>query len=234
MRVSVAMATYNGMAYLEEQLQSVLCQLGEADELVVSDDGSTDGTWERLQALCDMDKRVKLLQGPRRGVIKNFAYAIEACAGDVIFLCDQDDVWEPDKVKTVLQTFAQTGAAVVMHDACIVNEQGEERLPSFFATRATRTGLLKNLWKNSYIGCCMAVSRRLIPYILPFPDSIPMHDQWIGLQAERHGGVALIAHPLIRYRRHGDNATADTHGALGTMLRQRWGMINALLRRSKR
>ncbi len=233
MKVSVAMATYNGMAYLDEQLQSILCQLGEADELVISDDGSTDGTWEALQELCARDCRVKLLCGPKSGVVKNFENAIAACAGDVIFLCDQDDVWDTDKVSAVLAVFAQTDAAVVMHDARIVNAQGEELLPSFFATRGTRTGLLKNLWKNSYIGCCMAFSRSLLPNILPFPDGIPMHDQWIGLRAQRCGGVALIPRALSSYRRHGDNATADAHGSLGTMLRQRWNMIKAL-RRGKR
>ncbi len=233
MNVSVAMATYNGIAYLEEQLQSVLCQLTAEDELVISDDGSTDGTREYVQALCREDSRVRLLDGPKNGVVANFEHALAACTGDIVFLCDQDDIWDADKVASVKEAFAKTGVAVVMHDARMVDERGCEKAPSFFATRNTRTGLIKNLWKNSYIGCCMAISRRLIPYILPFPENIPMHDQWIGLRAERYGGVALIARPLISYRRHGDNATAETHGSLGIMLRQRWNMINAL-RRGKR
>ena len=230
MKVSVAMATYNGATYLDEQLQSILCQLSETDELVISDDGSTDGTWEKLQTLGDSDTRIKLLHGPQNGVIKNFENAVAACAGDIVFLCDQDDVWDKDKVSTVCAVFAEKDVDAVMHDARVVDAEGNELLPSFFATRGTRTGLLKNLWKNSYIGCCMAISRRLLPTILPFPDGIPMHDQWIGLSAERHGGVALIDSPLLSYRRHGDNVTADAHGSLGTMLSQRWGMIKALRR----
>ncbi|MBR5135132.1 MAG: glycosyltransferase family 2 protein, partial [Clostridia bacterium] len=224
MTVSVAMATYNGAAYIERQLQSVLSQLQEADELVVSDDGSTDGTRRLLDKWASRDARIKVIDGPKAGAIKNFEHAVAACVGDWIFLCDQDDEWDADKYGSVMIE-AENGAMLVMHDARIVDEDGRVLKPSFFATRGTKTGLLKNLWKNSYIGCCMAFSRRLTDYVLPFPDSIPMHDQWIGLQAERHGNVVLIDRPLMSYRRHGGNVTADEHGSLGTMLKQRAGMI---------
>lgn len=231
MTVSVAMATYNGMTYLARQIDSVLSQIGTNDELVVSDDGSTDGTREWLKALCARDPRVRLIDGPQTGVVDNFEHALKACKGERIFLCDQDDEWFADKYETVMRTFDETDAWLVMHDAVVTDADGNTLLPSFFATRDTRTGLVKNLWKNSYIGCCMAFSRRLYPYILPFEYGIPMHDQWIGLQAERHGKVVLIKRPLMAYRRHGDNATGDTHGSLLTMLRQRLGMIGALCRR---
>lgn len=228
MKVSVAMATYNGMPYLREQLDSILPQLQAEDELVISDDGSSDGTRAYLDALCAADTRVRVLDGPRRGVIANFAYALAACRGEVIFLCDQDDVWRADKRERVLQAFAQTDVLLVMHDAAITDEHGSTIHPSFFAWRGTKTGVLKNLWKNSYIGCCMAFSASLLPHILPMPHNIPMHDQWIGLQAERHGKVALLREPLLAYRRHGGNATADGHGSMLTMLKQRWGMLTAL------
>lgn len=231
MTVSVAMASYNGADYIEQQLQSVLSQLGEADELVVSDDGSTDGTRALLDNLALRDPRVRVIDGPRGGVIANFERALGACKGEVIFLCDQDDVWDADKYQCVTKAFADGDVVLVMHDARVTDTEGDTVKPSFFATRGTKTGLLKNLWKNSYIGCCMAFSRRLLPYLLPFPDTIPMHDQWIGLQAERHGKVVLIDRPLLSYRRHGGNATADSHGSIKTMLSQRLGMIRALLSR---
>lgn len=231
MKVSVAMATYNGMMYLEEQMDSILSQLIQEDELIVSDDGSTDGTREFLEALCAREARVRLLDGPRRGVIANFENALSACTGDGIFLADQDDVWRPDKRARVVDTFQKTGAVLVMHDAAITDEHGITVHPSFFTWRGTRTGLIKNLWKNSYIGCCMAFSKALLPHILPMPEGIAMHDQWIGLQAERHGKVVLLDTPLLAYRRHGGNATADGHGTLGTMLRQRWGTVKALCKR---
>lgn len=231
MTVSVAMATFNGIAHIQKQVDSILAQLQEKDELIVSDDGSTDGTREWLVSLCERDARVRMLDGPRQGVVKNFETAIAACKGDWIFLADQDDEWRPDKREAVLCCAESTGAVLVMHDARVTDGDGKVLHESFFALRGSRTGLLKNLYKNSYIGCCIAFSRQLLPYILPFENGIPMHDQWIGLQAERHGGVALLDKPLLDYHRHGDNATAMTHGSVWSMLRSRIGMIRALHKR---
>jgi len=231
MTVSVAMATYNGVAYIQKQIHSVLSQLNAEDELVVSDDGSTDGTREWLQALAARDTRVRVLDGPKQGVIRNFETAVAACRGEWIFLADQDDEWMPDKRQAVLDCATETGAVLVMHDACVVDSKDAVLHESFFALRGSRTGLFKNLWKNSYIGCCIAFSRQLLPHILPFPEGIPMHDQWIGLQAERYGGAVLLEKPLLRYCRHGDNATAMTHGTVREMIGSRLRMIRALLRK---
>ena len=231
MMVSVAMATYNGKRYIERQVDSVLSQLTAEDELVISDDGSTDGTREYLQALCERDPRVKVLDGLQCGVVMNFECALSACKGRWIFLADQDDVWYPDKRERVLEHAEKTGAVLVMHDARITDIHGDVLQESFFDLRGCRTGFVHNLIKNSYIGCCIAFSRQLLPYILPFPDTIPMHDQWIGLQAERHGGAALLAAPLMDYCRHEDNATAMTHGSVSEMIRNRMGMAAALLKR---
>ena len=118
-----------------------------------------------------------------------------------------------------------------MHDARIIDGAGHLIAPSFFATRHTRTGFLKNIWKNSYIGCCMSFRRELLQTVLPFPSDIPMHDQFIGLMAERRWHVELITRPLIDYRRHGNNVSADHHGSLGTMLSQRISMLRAVLGR---
>ena len=231
MNVSVAMASYNGIAHIQKQVDSILAQLTDADELIVSDDGSTDGTREWLEELALRDGRVRVLNGPQKGVVKNFENAIAACEGEWIFLADQDDEWMPDKRNAVLAHAAQTGVALVMHDARVVDEQGTVLAESFFALRGSRTGFVKNLWKNSYIGCCIAFSRQLLSYITPFPEGIPMHDQWIGLQAERHGGAALLYKPLLNYCRHGDNATAMTHGSFKFMLSSRAAMLSALLRK---
>ncbi len=231
MTVSVAMASFNGIAHIQEQIETILCQLQDGDELVVSDDGSTDGTREWLDALARQDARVRVLDGPRQGVIRNFEAAIGACKGEWIFLADQDDVWMPDKREEVCRCATQTGAVLVMHDARVVDAQRQLLHPSFFALRVCRTGFVQNLLKNSYIGCCIAFSRQLLPYILPFENGIPMHDQWIGMQAERHGGVALLEKPLLEYRRHEDNATAMMHGSFWQMLRARAGMLVALMKR---
>ncbi len=229
MILSVAMATYNGIAFLEEQIDSVLSQLEAEDELVVSDDGSTDGTRERLEAYAAADTRVRVLDGPKAGVIRNFEHAIAACRGEVIALCDQDDVWAENKREALAEAFADPQTVLAMHDALVTDADGAVIAPSFFTLRGTRTGFWKNWWKNSYIGCCMAFRRCLCDAVLPFPRSIPMHDQWIGMQAEKRGRVVLIEQPLLCYRRHGDNATGDRHGSLWAMLSSRCGLLRAML-----
>lgn len=95
--ISVCVATYNGEKYLQEQLDSILIQLAPDDELIISDDFSTDKTRSILDSY-RADPRIKLLEGPQKGIIKNFEHAINQASGDLIFLADQDDVWLPDKV----------------------------------------------------------------------------------------------------------------------------------------
>ena len=106
MTVSVALAAYNGEKYIKEQLSSILEQLSEDDEIVVSLDPSTDGTKEAILSL--NDSRIKIVDGEGKGLIKNFENAIKNCKNDLIFLCDQDDIWLPDKVERVKREFSKT------------------------------------------------------------------------------------------------------------------------------
>jgi glycosyltransferase involved in cell wall biosynthesis len=229
--ISVVVAAYNGEQYLAQQLESVLPQLGAGDELIVSDDGSTDGTRELVKTFERSDSRVRLIDGPCRGVIRNFENGLCACRGDIIFLCDQDDVWHGDKVEKVLAVFAQSNADVVVHDAEITDPMLCVTEQSFFKLRGCGTGLARNLLKNSYIGCCMALQRRMLRYILPFPKRIPMHDQWIGLLGELFGKVVFYPERLVLYRRHGANQSQLGHGTIFKMLYWRIGLTGALLHR---
>ena len=230
MRISVAMAVYQGSRYLHEQMDSILMQCLPDDQIVCSCDPSTDGSWELLQAYARQDARVQLYQGPGQGVVANFEHALQQCVGDVIFLSDQDDRWRQDKREKVLQVMQQTGASLVLHDAQIIDQDGHVIEESYFTLRGSRPGYWKNLWKNSYIGCCMAFTQSLCQAVLPFPAAIPMHDQYIGLRAEQKHAVAFCPQTLIQYRRHADNATDQKHADLQTMLRWRWQMMCALRR----
>lgn len=226
MTVSVAMAAYNGSRYIKEQIDSILPQLCDDDELVISLDPSDDETEKIIYGF--NDKRIKLVMGKGLGLKKNFENAIENCVNDIIFLCDQDDVWLNDKVEKVKREFATKQTVLVMHNAQITDAELNVTGESFFAVRDTKVGIAKNIIKNSYIGCCMAFKRELLQFILPFPENIPMHDQWIGLTAERHGGVALINEPLILYRRHGDNVSSDSHAGIAQMIKWRLSIIKNL------
>ncbi len=240
--VSVCMTTYNGARFVREQIDSILGQLGDADELVISDDGSTDGTWEILAEVADRDARVRILHGPGRGVIANFNHVLAQSAvahgrrKGVIFLADQDDVWYPDKVRRVLKHLHETDADLVLHDVRVTDENLEATIyPSFFAYRRSKTGFTANLIKNSYMGCAMAFRGEILEDVLPAPETLPMHDWWIGTRAARAGkGAVLLPEVLMDYRRHADTASDFGHNTLGVMIRNRWQFLKEHYRRDRR
>lgn len=219
--ISVCVATYNGEKYIEEQLNSILKQLSEYDEVVISDDGSTDHTIPIIKELQLRYPNIRLLNGPKKGVIKNFETAIADAKGDIIFLSDQDDIWMDNKVEEVLPLFDDPHHLVVVHDAIIVDADANELEPSLYMRRNSKSGLIKNLAKNSYVGCCMAFRSSMRNVVLPFPENIEMHDWWIGLLSEMKRGSVFIADKLIKYRRHGENVSSFHHYSIGKMIRNR-------------
>ncbi|MBQ8227742.1 MAG: glycosyltransferase family 2 protein [Clostridia bacterium] len=227
--ISVVLAAYNGGEYIKAQLDSVLSQLGVDDEVIISDDKPSGTTKPAIEEILTSDSRVKYIEGPGKGVIKNFEHAIKNAKGDYIFLCDQDDIWLDGKVDAVVAELKK-GAVVVMHDAKVVNNDLDVIEKSFFASHGSGTGTLKNVIRNTYIGCCMAFSKELKPHILPFPDKLPMHDQWIGLKGEKVGKVSLIDKPYLLYRRHDGTATGG-ETSFSQKLKWRIAIISALIRK---
>lgn len=205
--ISVALAAYKGEKYIEQQLLSILQQLGHDDEVIVSDDKPGGPTQTVVKRIMAQDPRVIYVEGKGRGVVANFTNAIRHCSGDKIFLCDQDDVWLPEKVERCMEAF-DSGATMVLHNAYVTDENLNITDYSFFQTRGSKKGVVKNIIKNSYMGCCMAFDRKLLKKIMPIPRYVPMHDQWIGLMGEIYGKVEFIDTPLIYYRVHADNVTA--------------------------
>lgn len=230
MNISVAIAAYNGEKYIAEQLNSILRQLGPEDEIVISDDGSSDRTLELIAGFCSA--QIKVFQNPKKGVISNIENAIRNTSGDIIFLCDQDDVWLPEKVSIIKTRFSKSRVNLVVSDAYIVNENLEELEDSFFKLMNSGSGFFKNFVKNTFIGCCIAFKKELKDIILPFPEKIPMHDSWIGLLAELKGDVLFIPEKLIYYRRHGDNATVLKRDSLKQSLIWRKNLAWELVKRN--
>lgn len=223
LRVSVAMITYNGAKYLAQQLDSILIQLEEQDEVVISDDGSKDATLEIIKEYQQQDSRIRLVSGPGLGVKKNVECALKQCRGDIIFLADQDDIWKPDKVKQVLEIMEQGAYKLVIHDASVFQDNPKQPvMESFFAFRNAGAGVMKNIVKNSYIGCCMAFRKELLQKVLPIPDSIEMHDQWIGILNDFYNKKSyFLQEPLLFYRRHGENTSNMKHYGIFKMIRNR-------------
>lgn len=228
---SVCIATFNGGAYLKEQLDSILKQLSPEDEVIISDDGSVDDTWSILTEYAHNDPRIKLFEGPKQGLIKNFGFAIEQAQGDLIFLADQDDVWLDGKVEKITQYFSlHPKQLVVISDLVIVDSQLNEIHSSYFTFRRSKEGWLTNLIRSNYIGAGMAFRSSLKETILPIPDNVPMHDMWIGLLAGNYAG--FIREPLTLYRRHDFNASEiETKSSWRQKITWRIHLIQALIQR---
>lgn len=233
-RVSVVLLSYNGEAFIRQQLESILGQLEEQDELIVSDDGSADGSVSIVKEYQRTDARIRLLKGPGQGIKRNVGYALSHAKGRYIFLADQDDIWLDHKVSRVLQAFEQQGASVVVHDARVFLDEdiSHIQMESFYAFRGSCAGVIKNIVKNSYIGCCMAFRRELLEVVLPVPARIEMHDQWIGVLGDIFAGKScFLPDVLLLYRRHGANNSSMEHYGLGRMLRNRLVFLWCLGRR---
>lgn len=231
MKISVAMAACNGEKYIMEQLESILNQLAREDEVCISVDPSIDDSYRMVVKFSEREPRIKVSKGLGQGVQKNVEQALKMCTGDVIFLADQDDVWIEDKVLRVSECFSDEKVLLVLHDVVVMNENlTQVQLESFFSYKKCKPGILKNVVRNSYMGCAMAFRKELLKYILPFPKNIPMHDQWIGLAAERKGKVVFLPECLLKYRRHGDNATHMRHSTVLNMLKWRIQILTALMR----
>ncbi|MDQ1095139.1 glycosyltransferase involved in cell wall biosynthesis [Chryseobacterium sp. SORGH_AS909] len=211
--ISVCMATYNGEKYIKEQLDSILKQLSQNDEIIISDDGSNDETLSIIDRY--NDSRIKVYHHtPKKQkfkfgyVSKNFENALIRAKGDFIFLSDQDDVWLDDKVTR--QVGALQHADLVLSDCHIVDESLNSIFPSKFKLENVNVGFWKNLYKSGYLGCCMAFKRELLEYILPIPDDVP-HDLWIGLVVKhKKNKFNLLNSPEIYYRRHKHNVSATS------------------------
>lgn len=208
--VSVCIATYNGEEYIEEQLSSILSQLALEDEVIISDDGSTDRTQEIISSF--KDSRIRFIRHLKTDckcsfdyTTHNFENALKYAQGDYIFLADQDDIWLPGKVE--IMCFHLQRNILVLSDCKVVDFRLETILESYFKYNHSGKGILKNIIHNSYLGCCMAFRKDLVKHALPFPKSAVAHDIWLGLLAEKFGEVLFLDIPMILYRRHGKNVS---------------------------
>jgi len=210
--ISVCMATYNGERFVEQQIASILCQLESDDELIISDDGSVDTTCSILKSFDD--PRILMVANPNPGSpIRNFEHALRHARGNLVFLADQDDVWEHNKI--AVQAGLLDKFDLVVSDCCLIDTNGALLADSFFDLHGSGSGFFKNLYKNSFLGCCMAFRRSVLEKSLPFPPAIAMHDIWIGLLAELCGTTYFCPDKLVRYRRHSN--TASTAGGKSSL-----------------
>jgi len=227
-RCSVCLASYNGEKYIHRQVKSIIDQLSADDELIVSDDGSSDHTLDIIKKF--NDNRIKVYENEnKKGPTGNFATALAHANCDYIFLADQDDLWLPGRVEKHMELLQRY--ELVISDAVVVNENGKVLFPSFFKARNSGNGFFKNLKKNSYLGCCMSFRRSLLDRAFPFPKNLYMHDWWFGLVAELKGSVYFCSDIFLQYVRHSGNVTQTLEQSLplSKKISNRWGFIKGLV-----
>lgn len=231
--VSVAMATWNGAAFVAEQLASILRQTRPPDEIVICDDASDDDTVDvcrRITAASPV--RIRIVEAStNRGVDATFERAVRATRGDIVFLADQDDVWYDRKVATVLAEFERRPEAVVIiHDLDFCDEAmrpiGQTKLERFRALRRS---------DDAYVtGMATAIRRPVAELALPVPKlSITAYDNWFHFVGAALGGRVVLRETLAGYRRHASNATASGDLNVPSVVR-RQPMDGATLRRRLR
>lgn len=226
--ISVCIATYNGEKYLRRQVDSILEQLGQEDELVVSDDSSTDKTVDILKDY--HDKRIKLFEGQQfHSPIFNFENAIKQAKGEIIFLADQDDMWLPRRVEIALKMHKKGYDFVMCNTRYIYKDYADEGKIDPFSRPCW-----KNLIRPAYVGCTMSFKRDILDMLLPFPKSIAMHDLWIGLLVQRNFRCFFIDEPLIEYNRHDESFVAKHPMSTYTRIKYRVNMLWLVWKREKK
>ena len=222
MKVSIALCTYNSEKFISEQMDSLLSQTVLPDEIVISDDGSTDHTLDIIRSYQTNHKSlIKILNHPGHlGVFKNFPYALDHCEGDIIFPCDHDDVWMNDKIEKHLKAHLEHNDAILVYsNADVVYMTPDHYLYPLWEPKSILDDVNGQASYNSLVykghsiaGCCMSFQKKHYQSIVPFPDQI-YHDDWLATTAVIKGKIVGIPESLIKYRQHGENTVGIIRGS---------------------
>lgn len=234
--ISVALCTYNGADYVEEQLTSILDQVRAPDELVVSDDGSSDGTLEVVTATVEaaasrgVAPEVVVLAGTSpSGVTANFERAVAKTTRPLIALSDQDDIWHADRLGMLAARFDDAGLTFLHTDARLVDEDGAPLGSTLFESLELTDEELRLeeeghafealLRRNLATGATAVFRRELLAHARPFPPEW-VHDEWLAVIAAATGRVGVVRETTIDYRQHGRNQIGVTDPTLQYKVRR--------------
>ena len=205
--ISIAMTTYNGEKYLKKQLDSLCNQTYPNIEVVVCDDRSKDNTESILKSY---QKRLKLqyfVNEQNLGVVKNFEKALSLCHGAYIALCDQDDIWLPNKIETLVRNIGTY--SLIFSDAALIDINDKIIEPSFRKFQKlviwTERPLLPLFFGNFVTGCTAMLTKELVDKALPIPGGERFHDWWLATVATKLHGIKALDNKLVLYRQHGTN-----------------------------
>ena len=237
--LEVVLATFNGDLFLEEQLQSLWRQELRPDQLIVFDDGSTDSTSNILEQWQQRHPAwIKRLPpaSERLGPTAAFNRLLQQSSAPYIALCDQDDVWHPERLATGLNILKQVEAShpfgsqqpLLLHsDAELINSEGRplnRTLWQWHHYGGELPGLIELAQHNSVTGCTIILNRALLQQALPITGDAVFHDHWLALVARHKGKILSCSRPLLAHRRHRHNSSGKHphwRGNAGLALR-RW------------
>lgn len=214
MVISIVICTFNGERYLREQLNSILEQTIQPEEVIICDDISTDSSIDILEEFRLISPfKVEIIKNAKNlGSTDNFAQAIERCSGDIIFLADQDDVWFPHKIESMVKVFKKSPEVGMVFSDAIVTDEHLNPYPKtlwhYFEFDQHVRNLVQQgqLWTilgwNSYVtGATMAFRSNIRKNLNPFPQGW-VHDEWITFVSDLVSRIEIVPEPLMYYRRH--------------------------------
>ena len=160
-RISVCLASFNGEKYIKEQLESIIHQLSEDDEIIISDDHSTDDTIKIVKSF--EDNRIKIFKNSLgKGVVNNFQNSISKASHDIVFLCDQDDIWSADKIEEVMKIFENKETTLAISNAQYIDEKGNSLGSRFFNKPFSEDSLISHFVKPAFLGCAIAFRKNSV------------------------------------------------------------------------
>lgn len=219
MKVAILMSTYNGEAFLGQQIDSIISQSFKDWKLYIRDDGSTDATIKIIKEYCIKDNRINFIHDnfKRLGPKRSFFALLKQVDADYYFFSDQDDVWKKEKISILLDNFSHTkNCPQVIYSGLQCTDQNLNPIEMSANYTVGRIKGNNRFICNDASGCTMAFNHKTKEYFLKGdfcnPDII-MHDWWIVLIAEAFGKVIFVDKQLIYYRQHQNNTVgAGTRG----------------------
>lgn len=222
--ISVALCTYNGATFIREQLESILQQTVLPDEIVITDDGSTDSTESIVEDIKRENQRPVIRwerNAENLGFVANFYHALALCSGDIIFLCDQDDFWKPDKIETMLREMTlNPDNLMYFHNAELVDRNRHDlqmdlwRVINFLPEKFYKKKYERLLDINVVQGSASVIRRELLELAKPYPKKV-YHDEWLAAVAASCRALFPVDSILMEYRQTGENTLSTaTNGLL--------------------